>query len=130
MRRFPEASRKPSEAWLCNPFSVRISQHLGYALYCARSYDEAIQQYRKAVELDPNDAAVHEALGDAYERNGQYREAVEQWTKAMLLANDTELVATLGAANTRGRRKAVRAVAAKRLERCGATGRVALTYLQ
>jgi len=118
MRRFHEAVAEGKQALVCNPFSLRISQHLGYALYCARSYDEAIQQYRKALELDRNDASVREALGDTHERNGEYREAVEQWTKAMLLANDAELVATLGAANTRGALdKAVRAVAAKRLDR-------------
>jgi tetratricopeptide (TPR) repeat protein len=83
-----------------------------------RRYEEAIQQYRKALELDPNDASVCEALGDTHERNGEYRKAVEQWTKAMLLANDTELVATLGAANTKEAvDSAVRCVAAKRLDR-------------
>ena len=118
MRRFREAIAEGKRALACNPFSLRISQHLGYALYCARSYDEAIQQYQKAIELDHNDASVREALGDIYERKGQYQEAVEQWTKATLLANDTELVATLRAANTSGAfDKVVRAVAAKRLER-------------
>jgi tetratricopeptide (TPR) repeat protein len=102
----------------CNPFSVRISQHLGYALYCARSYDEAIQQYRKALELNPNDASVHEALGDAHERNGDYREAAEHWAKAMLLANDKEIVRTLRTAETKETfERAVRGVAAKRLDR-------------
>jgi len=118
MRRFREAIAEGKRALACNPFSIRISQHLGYALYCARSYDEAIQQYRKALELDPNDASVCEALGDTYERNGDYWKAVEQWRKAMLLANDTELVGTLAAPNTKeaiGR--AVRALAAKRLDR-------------
>ena len=118
MRRFREAIAEGKRALACNPFSLRISQHLGYALYCARSYDEAIQQYQKAIELDHNDASVREALGDIYERKGQYQEAVEQWTKATRLANDTELVATLRAANTSGAfDKVVRAVAAKRLER-------------
>jgi len=118
MRRFREAIAEGKRALACNPFSLRISQHLGYALYCARSYDEAIQQYQKAIELDHNDASVREALGDIYERKGQYQEAVEQWTKATLLANDTELVATLRAANTSGAfDKVVRAVAATRLER-------------
>ena len=118
MRRFREAVTEGKRALACNPFSLRISQHLGYSLYCARSYDEAIQQYRKALELDPNDASVCEALGDTHERNGEYREAVEQWRKAMLLANDTELVATLGAANTKeAAGRAVRAVAAKRIDR-------------
>ena len=118
MRRFREAIAEGKRALACNPFSLRISQHLGYALYCARSYDEAIQQYQKAIELDHNDASVREALGDIYERKGQYQEAVEQWTKAARLANDTELVATLRAANTSGAfDKVVRAVAATRLER-------------
>ena len=118
MRRFREALAEGERALACNPFSLRLSQHLGYALYCARSYDKAIQQYRKAIELDPNDASVREALGDTYERKGQYQGAVEQWTKAMLLANDAELVATLGAANTKGALdRAVRAIAAKRLDR-------------
>jgi TolB-like protein/Tfp pilus assembly protein PilF len=118
MRRFREAIAEGQQALACNPFSVRISQHLGYALYCARSYDQAIQQYRKALGLDPNDASVHEVLGDTHERKGEYPEAVEHWTKAMLLANDTELVATLGAAKaSEAADKAVRAVAAKRLDR-------------
>ena len=118
MSRFREAIAEGKRALACNPFSVRISQHLGYALYCARNYDEAIQQYRKALELDPNDASVYEALGDTYERKGEYRKAVEQWTKAMLLTNDTELVTTLGPANTKEDvDRAVRDVAAKRLDR-------------
>lgn len=120
MHRFREAIAEGKRALACNPFSVRISQHLGYALYCARRYDEAIQQYKKAVDLDPNDTAVLEALGDAYERNGEYRAAVEQWRKALQLANDTELIAALGTANTNAKASvepAVRAVAEKRLER-------------
>src|SRR5262249_33551269 len=118
LHRFPEAVAEGKRALVCNPFSLRISQHLGYALYCERSYDLAIQQYRRAIELDPNDVSVREALGDTYERKGQYQEAVEERTKAIRLANDTELVATLGAANTEEAvDRAVRALAAKRLER-------------
>jgi TolB-like protein/Tfp pilus assembly protein PilF len=118
MRRFREAIAEGERALACNPFSLRISQHLGFALYCARSYDKAIQQYLKAVELDPNDASVREALGDTYERNGEFRKGVEQRTKAMLLANDTELAATLEAANSKEAvDRAVRSVAAKRLDR-------------
>ena len=91
MRRFPGSHRGRQAGVGVQPVSLRISQHLGYALYCARSYAEAIQQYRKALEPDPNDASVGEALGDTYERNGY--EAVEQWTKAMLLADDPNLSA-------------------------------------
>jgi tetratricopeptide (TPR) repeat protein len=90
------------QALKCNPFSVRISQHLGYSLYCARNYDEAIQQYQRASQLDPHDASVYESLADAYERKGQQREAVGQWKKAATLAADAELTATLRAADAKG----------------------------
>ncbi len=118
MGRFREALAEGKRALDCNPFSVRISQHLGYALYCARRYDQAIHQYRKALELDPSDASVHEALGDNHEQNGEYREAIEHWRGAMLLNHDTELVTTLGPAETKEAiDTGVRAVAAKRLDR-------------
>ena len=118
MRRFREAVAEAKRALVCNPFSVRICQHLGYALYCQRNYDEAIQQYRKAIELDPHDISVREALGETYERKGQYQEAAEEWTKAMRLANDTELVDILAAANTKEAvYGALSNVAARRLER-------------
>jgi serine/threonine-protein kinase len=43
MRRFDEAIAEGKLALACDPFSVRISQHLGSAFYNARRYDEAIQ---------------------------------------------------------------------------------------
>jgi Flp pilus assembly protein TadD len=40
-----------------------------------RRYDEAIAQYEKALELDPNQAAVHRNLGMVLARLGRYDEA-------------------------------------------------------
>ena len=118
MRRFEEAIAEGKQALACNPLSVRISQHLGYTLYCSGNDGEAIRQYQRTLELDSNDSSVHESLGDAYERNGQYREAIEQWKQAMILAKDEELAASLCIANGKERfGSAVRAVALKRLER-------------
>jgi TolB-like protein/tetratricopeptide (TPR) repeat protein len=118
MRRFPEAVAEGKRALACNPFSLRISQQLGYTFYCARNYDLAIQQYRKAIELEPNDASLYEALGDAYDQCGDKWKAAEQWTKAMLLANEAELAAILAAANSEEAiSRAVHDVAAKRLDR-------------
>ena len=118
MRRFREAVAEARQALVCNPFSVRISQHLGFTLFCERRHDEAIQQYRQALELEPEDASVHEALANAYERKGQYREAAEQWKKAVLATSDTGLTAVLGAANNKlAFDKALGTIAAMRLAR-------------
>jgi tetratricopeptide (TPR) repeat protein len=118
MCRFQEAVEQAKQALACNPFSVRIRQHLGYCLYCSRKYDEAIQQYLKALDLDPKDPYVCEALADAFGRKGEYREAIEFWTKTARLADDPELVAALRVAYTKESFEGgVRSVAAKRLGR-------------
>jgi TolB-like protein/DNA-binding SARP family transcriptional activator len=117
MRRFREAIAEGKRALACNPLSVRISQHLGYCFYCARNYDDAIRQYEGTLKLDPNNASAHEAIGDTYERKGQRSEAVKRWHKAMTLAGDDELATTLSSDAGGRYRNAVRAVAAKRLDR-------------
>ena len=116
--RFDESISEANRALDCNPFSVRISQHLGQSLYCARRYDEAIRQFAKTLQLDSNCIDAYESFGDAYEGKGQYHEAVAHWNKAMILAGDEELSATLSSVYAKeGFSSAVRAVATKKLER-------------
>ena len=118
MRRFDEAITEAKLALGCDPFSVRISQHLGSTFYYARRYDEAIQQYRRTLELDPHNASVHESLGDVYEQKGHYDKAVEHWGKSMTLSGDAELAAILRAGDaSRDFNTAMRAVGMKRLGR-------------
>lgn len=118
MRRFEEAIAAGKRALACEPFSIRINQHLGNTFYYARRHDEAIQQYQQTLELDPNNASAHEAIGDAYREKGLFSDAVAEWGKAMTLAGDAELASILSDAYTEhGFKSAVRAVALKRLER-------------
>ena len=118
MGRFDESISEAKRALACNPFSVRISQHLGQSFYCARMYDEAIRQFAKTLQLDSNYVSAHESFGDAYEQKAEYHEAVAHWNKAMILAGDEELAATLSSVYAKeGFSSAVRAVATKKLER-------------
>ena len=48
----------------------------------ARRYDEAIAQYRKTLELDPNFSTTHYFLGRAYEAKGMYDEAVNEYSES------------------------------------------------
>ena len=50
-----------------------------------RRYDEAIKQYQKAIELDPNLHLTHYFLGRAYEAKGMYDQAVEEYLKSSAL---------------------------------------------
>lgn len=52
-------------------------------------YDEAIKEFRKAIELDPNSAHAWDNLASVYSEKKQYREALEAHVKALALEPDS-----------------------------------------
>ncbi len=63
-----------------------IGSSLGQQLYLARRYDEAIDEIRKALDLDPNFATGHWWLGLPYEQKAMHREAIAEFQKAFDLS--------------------------------------------
>jgi eukaryotic-like serine/threonine-protein kinase len=61
-----------------------------YAYFLARQYDKAIELYRQAQELKPNDAQHHILLGETYVAKGMYKEAVAETQKGVDLDNIAE----------------------------------------
>ena len=51
----------------------------------AKSWDDAITNYRKALELEPNDAATHYNLALALKYKGDSREALKEFQAALKL---------------------------------------------
>ncbi len=51
----------------------------------SKSWDEAITAYRKALELDPNDALTHYDLALAFNYKGDTKQAVEEFQSAIQL---------------------------------------------
>ena len=51
--------------------SKRISTTVGANLLSARQYDQAIEQFKKTIEMDPNFPAAHAQIARAYERKGK-----------------------------------------------------------
>ena len=54
----------------------------GFALYELGRYEEAIECYDKAIELDPDYADAWKHKGDALYELGRYEEAIECYDKA------------------------------------------------
>jgi len=54
MERLDEASILLKRALELDPLSLMISTVVGLGLYWARQYDEALDQYRRTLEMDPN----------------------------------------------------------------------------
>jgi len=72
---------------------------LGSNYHGARQYDQAIAQYLRTIELEPNDPRGYEFLGGAYATLGLYDEAVRARQKEMtLLGAKPEDVAAMGEA--------------------------------
>jgi tetratricopeptide (TPR) repeat protein len=58
---------------------------VGWCLYHARRYDEAIQQYRATLNLNPNFSLTRCTLAMAYEGKQQYEDAISEYNKALAL---------------------------------------------
>jgi serine/threonine-protein kinase len=64
----------------------------------ANRNDEAIEQLRKTIEMDPTFDLTHWFLGQAYENKGQLMKAVAEYEKATQLAPDPAVFASLARA--------------------------------
>lgn len=76
---------------------VDIRATLANSLYMARQYDRAIEECRKACELNPNYFLLHYVLGRSYAQKGMHARAVRVLEKAVGSRRDNLLlVAALG----------------------------------
>jgi TolB-like protein/Flp pilus assembly protein TadD len=71
-----------------NPVSLWAIDNLSAQLYWARRYDEAVEQARKSVEMDPNRVAGHLWLGLALEQKHDFPESIARLEKAVELSHD------------------------------------------
>ena len=65
------------------PQNERAHLGLGDALFKSRKYDEAAQQYRAAILLNPAYSGAHFNLGAILEGNGQLDEALDEFRAAL-----------------------------------------------
>lgn len=80
-----------------DPLSLSINTGMGVSYYMARRYEDAIEQYRKALEMDATFTVAHEHLGSALLQTGNYDEAIAEFEAAARLdASDIGLRASLG----------------------------------
>ncbi len=83
MGRYSEALAEDRKAESLDPLSMIIMADVaGEALIPAGQYEQAIQQCRKILEMDPQFALAHWNLGRAYQGKGMYNEALAEMQKA------------------------------------------------
>jgi DNA-binding winged helix-turn-helix (wHTH) protein len=76
--RFDEAVREMDQARHLDALSLSINTDLGLVLYLARRYDEAVAQYRAALDLDPAFVDAREGMLMASNEMGMYAQPISE----------------------------------------------------
>src|SRR5262249_13099709 len=65
---------------------------VGWAFYHARRYDEAIEQLRRTVDLDPNYPVTYWVLSLALRKTGRYEQAIAEGEKAVTFSGGSPIM--------------------------------------
>lgn len=90
MGRFDEAMTEARRAETADPLSLTISTNIGLISYLAGRNDQAIEAFKKAIEIDPNFPRAHFRLGNAYCQKRLYQLALAEFQKAVQLSSGGE----------------------------------------
>jgi len=69
-----------------DPYSLTVNRDLGFILYMARRYEEAIEQLHNAIEMEATGRRLFSFLAAAYQQVGNSRAALAQLERAASLA--------------------------------------------
>jgi TolB-like protein/DNA-binding winged helix-turn-helix (wHTH) protein/Tfp pilus assembly protein PilF len=97
MGRTEESLEEMNQARSLDPLSLSVNFSLGWRLYMARQYAQAITQLINTIEMDPTYLLAHIVLGQSYEQVGAYAEAIAELQKAASMSPDNpQVLAALG----------------------------------
>jgi TolB-like protein/DNA-binding winged helix-turn-helix (wHTH) protein len=88
LNRVPEALEQEKISQQLDPLDRPWG--LGRAYLRQRRFDEAIQEFRSQIEVNPDIDALHGLLGDAYYFKGMLNESFAEREKAMTIDGDSE----------------------------------------
>ena len=108
MGRFDQATAHALTAEHLDPVSASVYAHGGVVSFFARQDHQAIEQYRKALEIDPNFALALRRLSEIYWHQRKYDESMNELEKADALSHrNPEIQKAIRQAYRRGGHEAV-----------------------
>jgi serine/threonine-protein kinase len=90
MGRFKEAFPEIEIAKELDPLSLPVATSAGSILRYARRYDEAIEELRRAIDLEPSFKFTHVELAEVYGLKGMFQEAASEWSRVNALSGNPE----------------------------------------
>jgi serine/threonine-protein kinase len=91
MGRVNEAIAELKHALELEPLSLPVGSNIGFLLYLARRYDEALEHFRRNLEMDRNFFYTQWQRALTYEQCGRYDEAIAGFQKAIALSGTSAL---------------------------------------
>ena len=86
MGRRGEAMGEIRQAQILDPLALTISTAVGRIWHFARQYDQAIEQFLKTLDLDPNFVSAHFDLGASYLQKSMFQEALTEFQTCVALS--------------------------------------------
>jgi serine/threonine protein kinase/tetratricopeptide (TPR) repeat protein len=106
VQQYDKADAELKNAQRVAPLMTLVNMDVAALAYYQHHYDEAIDLYGKAHNLDPDFVPVPFVLGQIYERKGEYDRAIDECRKALNFSPDNPaILLTLGYAYARAGRK-------------------------
>src|SRR5260370_34092029 len=81
-----EALTAMKRALELDPLSIPCNLGVGWCLYHLRQYDQAIEQYRRTLEIAPQLPMAHYELGLVYQNQKLYPAALAEFKKGYTLS--------------------------------------------
>ena len=98
-KKFDEGIAESEQGRKLDPLSSEANFLYGQSFYFARKYDQAADQLRTTIDLDPNLWVAHDELGWVYEQQHDLNKAIAEIQKARAIeAHVAEPLASLGRA--------------------------------
>jgi serine/threonine protein kinase/Tfp pilus assembly protein PilF len=115
--RFEQAIVESRQAREQNPLSVSLIASLGWTYFYAHRWDDAIAQFRQALERDSQLLGAHEGLVKCYQQKGLQKDVIQELEIELRIADDGELAqAVRNAYRKNGYAAALRTLYSARLE--------------
>lgn len=89
--RHKEAIKEINIAQQLDPLSLIYSTLAGGIYYEARKYDQAIEQCKKVLEMEPDFIPAHAYLGKSYIQKSMYEDAISEFQKSVMLSSRSPL---------------------------------------
>ena len=77
-----------------DPFSPLYNTVFGCVYLYARKYDQSLEQFKEAIELNPDFFVTHYHIAWLYSQLGQYENAITEYTRGQLLTGDDSTIKT------------------------------------